>query len=161
MSGYVVVGVGNEYRRDDAAGLEVASLLEGLVTAGVSVVTCPQEPSRLLDAFEGVEGALVIDACSSGAAPGTVHRFDAADGAIPERVFRSSTHAFGVGEAIELARALGRLPARVIVYGIEGAAFGGGEELSPEVAAAVERTAGLIREDLEQLTREAPCTSER
>jgi hydrogenase maturation protease len=160
MSRYVVVGVGNEYRRDDAAGLKVAALLEGRVPDRVSVVTCPQEPSRLLDAFEGVDGALVVDACSSGEEPGTVHRFDAAHGAIPERVFRSSTHAFGIGEAIELARALGRLPASVIVYGIEGAEFGGGEGLSPEVVAAVERTAAFMREDLEQL-REAPCTSER
>jgi hydrogenase maturation protease len=161
VSGYVVVGVGNEYRRDDAAGLQVAARLQGSVPAGVSVVTCPQEPSRLLDAFEGMRCALVVDACSSGAEPGTVHRFDTADGAIPARVFRSSTHAFGVGEAIELARALGRLPASVIVYGIEGAEFGGGEELSAEVAAAVERTAGLVQHDLEELTKEAPCTNER
>jgi hydrogenase maturation protease len=157
---YVVVGVGNPYRRDDAAGLEVAARLAGRVPAGVEVITCAQEPSRLLDAFEGCGAALVVDACASGAAPGTVHRFDAAVGAIPAKTFRSSTHAFGVGEAVELARALGRLPSTVVVYGVEGEAFEAGEGLSPPVAGAVSHAAERMLADLELLTKEEPCTSE-
>jgi hydrogenase maturation protease len=156
----VVVGVGNPYRRDDAAGLEVAARLADHVPAGVEVITCPQEPSRLLDAFEGRGAALVVDACASGAAPGTVHRFDAAAGAIPARTFRSSTHAFGVGEAVELARALGRLPAHVVVYGVEGEAFEAGEGLSEPVAGAVPHAARQMLSDLDLLMKEEPCTSE-
>jgi hydrogenase maturation protease len=158
-SRYVVVGVGNAFRSDDAAGLEVASRLQGEVPAGVSVISCPQEPSRLFDAFAGAAAAVLVDACSSGAEPGTLHRFDAAAAAIPARVLRSSTHAFGVGETIELARALGKLPATVIVYGVEGEEFAAGEGLSPRVEAAVARAAASVLEDLEQLTKEEPCTS--
>jgi hydrogenase maturation protease len=156
----VVVGVGNTFRSDDAAGLEVASRLEGRVPAGVGVITCGQEPSRLLDAFEGAAAVLVVDACSSGAEPGTLHRFDAAGAALPERVFRSSTHAFGVGETIELARALGKLPGTVIVYGVEGEEFAAGEGLSPRVESGVGRAAASMLEDLERLRREKPCTNE-
>jgi hydrogenase maturation protease len=161
MSGgsLVVVGVGNPFRSDDAAGLEVASRLAGEVPAGVSVIACPQEPSRLLDAFDGAAAALLVDACSSGAEPGTLHRFDAGAAAIPARVLRSSTHAFGVGETIELARALGKLPATVIVYAVEGEEFAAGEGLSPRVEAAVGRAASSVLEDLERLTREEPCTN--
>jgi len=82
-----------------------------------------------------------------------LHRFDATADAVPTRMFRSSTHAFGVGEAIELARALGTLPGQVLVYGIEGADFDAREGLSPPVEAAVERLANTVLEEL--------CTSAR
>ena len=52
-----------------------------------------------------------VDAVDSGGWPGTVSRFDASDEPLPARAFRSSTHAFGVGEAIELARAVLLAPA--------------------------------------------------
>ena len=64
-----------------------------------------------------------------------------AAGPLPARTL--STHGFGVADAIELARSLGRLPERLDVYAIEGADFGHGDELTPAVAGAV---AALARE---------------
>ena len=148
----LVIGLGNSYRRDDGVGPAVAERLRE--RRDVEVATCEQEPSRLLDAWAGADLALVVDAVASGAEPGTVHRFDASERAVPSSVFRGSTHAFGVGELIELARALGRLPGRVIVYGVEGAEFAAGDGLSPAVAAAVEPLAA-------ELIEEARCTSAR
>jgi hydrogenase maturation protease len=154
MSQHVVVGVGNAFRGDDAVGLAVAERLRGRVPAGVEVVPCELEPSRLIEAWEGAETALVVDVVDSGAEPGTLWRFDASEEPVPARAFRSSTHALGVGEAIELARALGRLPRRVVVYGVEGAEFAAGEGLTPPVEAAVERTACAVLVDLDQMARE-------
>jgi len=153
VSGVVVVGVGNAYRGDDGAGLAVAERLRERVPAGVDVVTCEQEASRVIDAIEDREAAVLVDASSSGSPPGTVHRFDASADAVPARAFRSSTHAFGVGEAVELARALGKLPPRVVVFGVEGEEFAAGEGLSPAVAAAIEPVAEAVLEEL--------CTSAR
>lgn len=147
MSGLVVVAVGNAFRRDDGAGLAVAERLRDRLPPAARLVECEQEPSRLVDAWEGADVALVVDAVASGAAPGTLHRFDASERPLPERLFRSSTHSFGIGEAIELARALGRLPDSVVVYGIEGAAFEAGEGLTPPVADAVERAAAAVLAD--------------
>lgn len=152
--GRVVIGVGNTLRGDDAVGLAVAAALETRVPQGVSVVPCEQEPSRLLDAWEGAHCAIIVDASSSRAEPGTVRRFDASATAVPTGVFRSSTHAFGVGDAIELARALGRLPTRVLVYGVEGERFSPGEPLTPAVDAAVERVAAAVLSDLANLIPE-------
>ncbi len=127
-----VIGLGNAWRRDDAAGLEVARRLGGRALEG--------EPAGLIEALEGADEAVVVDAVSSGAPPGTVHRLEAGSSPLPAELFGvSSTHALGLAEAVELARALGRLPARVVVYGIEGADFAPGSGLSPEVAAAVDR----------------------
>lgn len=158
----IVIGIGNEYRRDDGVGLVVADLLRSRVPAGVEVVGCELEPSRLIDAWEGAELALVVDAVHSGAEPGTLHRFDAGAAPVPAAVFRSSTHAFGVGEAVELSRVLGTLPARVVLFGVEGEEFAAGEGLTAPVEAAVEPAARLMLEELEQLLREErTCTSER
>ena len=92
---------------------------------------------------------MLIDAVHSGAEPGTIHRVDAHAQPIAKKFFRFSTHAFGLAEAVELARALGRLPPRLIVYGVEGTTFEAGIGLSPEVAAAVqevvERVLGELR----------------
>jgi hydrogenase maturation protease len=148
-----VIGVGNAYRGDDAAGLAVAERVRVLAPE-LEVVVCEQEPLQLLDAWDEADLALLVDAVSSGAEPGTVHRLDATVEPVPAAVFRGSTHAFGVAEVVELGRALGRLPERLLVFGIEGSAFSAGDELTPSVAAAVEPLAA-------ELLEEAGCTSAR
>jgi hydrogenase maturation protease len=155
----VVVGVGNAFRGDDAVGLEVADRVRASAPEGVEVVTSQLEPTRLLDAWEGADAVLIVDAVASGAEPGTLHRFDATERPVPSAVFRSSTHAFSIGDTVELARAVGRLPARVLVYGIEAAGFVAGEEISPAVRGAVEPSAAAIMADARALLEEAECTS--
>jgi hydrogenase maturation protease len=128
----VVVGVGHPARGDDAAGLEVARL----VRAGGVMAASPIE---LLTAWEGADEAIVVDAARSGAVPGTVHRFDATAGPLPTGLLAASTHAIGLAEVVELARVLGRLPKRLVVFGIEVADVAPGQPLSPSVAHAVQR----------------------
>jgi hydrogenase maturation protease len=136
-----VIGVGAAMRSDDAAGLHVARRLR---EHGFDALEQEGEPVALLDAFGGCKEVVLVDAVRSGAAPGTIHRLDASRDPLPATLrSSSSTHALGIGEAIELARALGRLPARVLVYGIEGERFEAGEGLSDAVTAAVE---ALVRE---------------
>ncbi len=139
----VVVGIGNELRGDDAAGLEAARLVaEEAPQARVLVLS--GEPSRLLDGWEGAGHAIVIDACRGHGAAGEVHRFEAGSAPLPAEFGRGSTHALGLADAIELARALGRLPERVSVFAIEGEGFEAGTEMTPAVRAAAERVARLV-----------------
>jgi hydrogenase maturation protease len=162
VSGVVVIGVGNLLRGDDGAGLAAAERIEKRAPEGVRVVLCEQEPSRLIDAWQGAWAAAIVDAVSSGAEPGTLHRFDASAEPVPAQAFRSSTHAFGIGEAIELARALGRLPERVVVHGVEGAEFRSGEGLTPAVEGALGEVVDAVLADVENLLREEErCTSKR
>jgi hydrogenase maturation protease len=132
-----VIGLGNAARGDDAAGLIAARRLGGLEHEG--------DPVGLLDVWDGAESVVVIDAVRSGAEPGAVHRFDATDSPLPARPrSSSSTHAIGLAEAVELARALGRLPAHLVVYGIEGERFEAGTGLTPAVSAAVQAVAAAV-----------------
>jgi hydrogenase maturation protease len=98
------------------------------------------------DDGDGAPAATFIDAVSSGADPGTVHRFDVSAEPLPTSLRGStSTHALGLADAIELARTLGRLPERVVVYGIEGRSFAAGDPVGAAVTAAVDRVVAELR----------------
>lgn len=151
----LIIGVGNRYRGDDRAGLAVAHALRE--DSALDVRESEGEPIALLDTWAGADSVLLIDAVSSGVEPGTIHRFDASTAPLPASLRGStSTHAVGLGAAIELARTLGRLPAQVIVYGIEGADFAAGEELSHGVAAALETLTGRVAAEAHSLASRKP-----
>jgi hydrogenase maturation protease len=132
----LIIGIGNEYRGDDAVGLIVARRLRGRLADSVTVLEQSGDGAALMGGWQGAKTVIVIDAMASGAEPGTIHRFDANTWPIPKGAIRCSTHAFGVAEAIELSRALTRLPQSLVVYGIEGKNFAAGVGLSPEVEKA-------------------------
>ena len=98
----------------------------------------------LLELWSDHSGVAVVDAARTGSPAGTVHVFRADREPLP-LALRSSTHAFGVADAIELGRALGRLPPRLEVYAVEGAEFGLGKSLSRAVEQAVETLAVELR----------------
>ena len=143
----VVIGVGNPDRGDDGVGVEVLARLEGAVPAGVRLVRLSgADPSQIMEAWNGAARVFVVDAIVSGAPAGTVRRFDAAAGPLPAEVHLASTHVLGAGAAVELARVLGRLPASLTVYGVEGASFTVGTGLTPAVAAGAAQAAARIAE---------------
>ena len=144
----LLIGVGNEARGDDAAGVRAARLARALSWPRVRMIECEGDAAALLEAWHGEPAVVVVDAMSSGEAAGTVRRFDAAQRPLPARMFHSTTHGLGLAEAIELARSLGSQPARLVIYGIEGADFGHGTRLSGAVACAVREAALQINEEI-------------
>jgi hydrogenase maturation protease len=139
----LVIGVGNWYRSDDAVGVVVARRIASLDLPDVAVYERSGEGAALMESWKGAEDVVVVDAASSGSFPGTIHELDARMQTVPTDFFHSS-HAFGVAESIELARALNRLPPRLTVLGIEGGNFAAGVGLSMEVEKAVDRVATII-----------------
>ena len=130
---------------------------ERLRAVGAPVLDCADEPTRLLDLWDGLDTVVVVDALRSNASPGTLHRIDAEDGPLPRDVRLASTHAMGIADALELGRTLGRAPRRVVVLGIEGASFGMGEAMTPAVAGAIDELVASVLGELQ----EAACTSGR
>jgi hydrogenase maturation protease len=150
----LILGCGNPDRADDAAGLLVARRLREL---GIQAHELGGEALSLIEAWSGSADVIVVDAVMSGAPPGTITIWDARTSPLPADQFRCSTHAFGVAEGIELARALDRLPCNLIVIGIEGIRFDHGQSPSAKVAEAVERIAQYIAKEaraLDQLSME-------
>ncbi|MEZ5170359.1 MAG: hydrogenase maturation protease [Acidimicrobiia bacterium] len=162
MTAARLIGVGNDFRRDDGVGLRAADLAEERLGATVEVYALDGEPTRVIDAWDGAELAIVVDGVRSGAEPGTIHRLVLEPGDpdrpdpeagrqhdIPEDPRARSSHAAGPGEAVALARALGRMPRKLLLYGVEGGDFGEGPGLSPAVERALDDVMASITRDLE------------
>ena len=142
----LVVGLGNTDRGDDAVGPIVARRFAGLRVPGIRVVE-REDPTSLIELWDPEEGradlAIVVDAVRSCEVPGTLTILETGSQRNPlpadawARTGRGGLNAFGVAESIELARALHRLPRRVVLVGIEAATFAHGAPLTPAVAAAI------------------------
>lgn len=157
----VVIGVGNEFRGDDGVGRIVARRLAASALDGVTVHESSGEALSLMELWGQAERVILIDAAESAGEPGTVHRLDASTLALPTAYFHASTHAFSVAEAIEMARSLGQLPPTVIVFGIQGASFEHGAELTPAAERGADEATRLIRAELSlpKIQPHHPCTS--
>jgi len=150
----LVIGVGNAYRGDDAAGLLVARLLREMGLDSTMIMEHSGEGASLMEAWRGAGAVILIDAVSSGSAPGEIHHLEPILNPLPAQMFHSSTHAFSLPDAIEMAQALNELPPRLLVFGIEGRNFQSGAELSPEVSSALPQVAKLVLKAVETLKTE-------
>lgn len=141
-----VIGVGTR-RGDDAAGIAVAEILaRQALPAGVTVRICERPGADLLDEMDGVDAVVLVDGTRSDHPAGTVRRVRPGEIAAGPAL---STHAMGVHEALGLAEALGRLPARVEIVGIEAGDAREGD-LSPPVRDALPLAIATVRAVIEE-----------
>jgi hydrogenase maturation protease len=144
----VVIGIGNEFRRDDGAGPAVLARLRDRVPSGVELLLTDGEPTRLIEAWTGVALAVIVDAVRAHPPrPGRVHRF-VLDRPMSAPAQTASSHGFGLDDAVRLARALDRMPGRLIVHAIEAADLTQGIGLTLPVAMAVDDVASAVLGDI-------------
>ena len=150
MSAALLVGLGNVDRGDDAVGPAVAREVGALGLPGIRVVE-QEDPLGLIDLWTGHDVVVIVDAVRSGRPAGTLHHHEAGAGATGPASPASAdpapegTHAFGLAAVVELARALHRLPPRLVVVGVEAGGFEHGAPLTPPVADAVGTAVALVR----------------
>jgi len=136
----LVLGLGNPILRDDAVGLLVAEQLRPLLAgqADIEVGVDYWGGLRLMERMVGFDRAIVIDAIRSGAEPGTLQILS--PGELPTQR-SSSAHDVNLLTALKLGRQAGAvLPVneRITLLAIEAVdTTNFGEELTPEVAAAI------------------------
>ena len=165
----LIAGVGNTLRADDGFGVEVAHKLEGRqLPAEVSVVETGIGGIALVQELQsGYDALVVIDCVDLGRPPGNVMLIE------PEVVdvnalnwserhdLLADMHLATPERAMMLARALGVLPAKVLMVGcqpVDPDAVGQG--LSAPVAAAVDvAVAEIIRHVEELLAAEAAAAT--
>lgn len=152
MDRSVVIGVGNEMRSDDALGILVARELSRRLPSSIRVVESNGEGGGMMETWAGSDNAYIVDAVNAPGPPGSVVRLDASRSCLPRHFVPGSSHSFGVAEAIEMARTLGRLPARVILYGIVGESFAVGAGLSDRVLKNLPDLIHMIEEDVVSLS---------
>ena len=142
-----VLGIGSP-AGDDRAGWCVVDALRARlgVRAGVALDKLDRPGAGLLAHLEHTTHALLIDAVSRGAAPGTLRRVNRADWR--NHAGGLSSHGFGVFDARARAEALGSLPPTLTLYGVEIGAAAPGAALTPAVQAAVAELAARIADSL-------------
>lgn len=146
MTDTLIIGIGNRYRGDDALGCLIADEIKANVDC--DVIEHDGEPASLIDLWKDRQTVILIDAVSSGAQAGTIHRNDLQDQALPDQFRSYSTHAFGIAEAVELARVLKKLPPKIIFYGVEGKSFAADTKLSPPLQKAAQALQAQIMEEI-------------
>lgn len=146
----MVIGVGNEFRGDDAAGLLVVQKLKGLQNSFSNKITFYEhngEGTTLLELWQNADVVFLVDAIYSKEQVGKVYRLDLKAEKLSTEWFYS-THAFNITEAIELGKVLNQLPNQVILYGITANNFNLGAEVSSSVYQAIEIAVTQITAEL-------------
>ncbi len=145
----LVIGLGQPDRGDDAVGPVVAGRIKELAGDAVVVLT-REDPTALVQTWDGYRVAVVIDSILTGAEPGTltVRQAGAAADPLPTHAFtaagRGGSHAFGIAGAVELSRTLGTLPEQLAIVGVEAASFDHGPMSDPVIAAIDDAVATVI-----------------
>ena len=147
----MVIGVGNEFRRDDGAGLAVVARLRDRVPPGGGTGAHRRRAhpaDRGLDQGGARRRGRRRPRPSAPPRPGAPVR---AGSALAGETRTASSHGFGLDDAIRLALALDRMPRRLIVHAIEAADLSQGTGLTPLVAAAMDEVASAVLTDISHL----------
>ena len=153
----LVVGIGNRFRSDDAFGCLVSEELRREDPLPyVDYINHSGEPASLISSWRGYQLAILVDTVSSGKEAGVLYNFDLISTPLPDHLTPFSTHAFGIPQAIELARALNRLPSKLLFVGAEGKNYDAGTHLSPALIAAKR----LVKQKVTYLLKRYSCQVE-
>lgn len=149
----LVVGFGPLAGGDAAAGPEVVRLMHGAVPAGVRLQEGLGGAAALVEAWRDVPLVIAVGAIATGAPAGTISRVEVLPGACLvlaglRAVTPPSTRGTGLDEALALGCALGRLPRRLVVVGIEGRDGRPGGPSSAPVRRAVHTAARRLLAEL-------------
>lgn len=139
----LVIGVGNRDRGDDAVGPVVCDLLRADPFDGVDTLVFEGSVVDLALHWGPDDRVVIVDAGAPTGKPGRLTDVDP----LVDRLMAPgtvSTHTVDVGAAVELARAMGRLPAELTIVGIEGSSFEFGADLTPEVRDAARQVVDRI-----------------
>jgi len=154
-----VIGLGNDHRGDDAAGLAAARRLQerlAEVAPAVDVRVHGGEPVDLLHLWAGADLAVLIDAADDGGPPGRVLRVAYGEDALPRGRRGASSHAFDLPLALELGERMHALPPRLVLYLVTGAGFAAGAPLTPEVEAALPELTDRVETEVRMALRDGP-----
>ncbi|MBW2000080.1 MAG: hydrogenase maturation protease [Deltaproteobacteria bacterium] len=146
----LIVAAGNEARGDDGVGPVMARELEKFSFPGTRIEYHNGDSTCLLAYWAKIPLVIVLDSVKEGVSPGKTYRFEIPGQPIPFQIFSDfSTHQLGIQKTIELGRALGQFPSRLIIYGVEGRCFEMGSGLSGEVRMAAARVVRRVKKDIQ------------
>jgi len=150
----LVLGLGNTLLTDDGVGPALVEQLSGgkdQWNGQVEFVDGGTQGLALLGQFAGRRALIILDALTTGAAPGTIHRFTLPQLRTVTPVRSASAHEGNAGELLHAAELLGELPDRLFVVGVEPQEIRTGFGLSSSVKDALPDATRQVTHLLTQL----------
>jgi len=154
-----VIGIGQRLRGDDAAGLEAVRLWETLHSetscrSDVRVACVEGSGLEMIELLRDVDGAVLVDAVTSCAAPGTV-KIVAPEVVSSQPGDSAAAHGWGIKDVLRLAQlVLPEMTARKIrLLGIEAEQFRQGHGLSDAVQDGLPALSEVIEQQVQSLLR--------
>ncbi|MFB6151163.1 MAG: hydrogenase maturation protease [Haloarculaceae archaeon] len=136
----LVLGIGNDIKRDDAVGLRLTEDLEARVDApDVDFRTMTSGRIMLIDEMSGYDRVFIVDSIKTeGGTPGDWYRFCPDEVEPGDESGGLATHNVGLGTLTTLGEAMGESMPEVTIFAVEVAEpFEYGEEMTDAVAEAL------------------------
>lgn len=150
MRNISIIGVGNIIMGNDGVGIHaVLKLREMELPAGVEVFDAGTDAFYALEAMDGRDKAIILDACHGNNAPGTLYRFTC-NSLYEEwkQAFRLSMHDLNLIDIMIRAKEVYRLPREIVFMGVEPAELKWSTELSLPVKAALPALIEMVLREL-------------
>lgn len=145
----LILGLGNPLQTDDGVGCRVIEALEKRVLPdGVEIMDGGTPGLGLIHLLEGRQRVVIVDAAEMELQPGEIVRFRPQDVTLTGSTERFSLHRTAVADALALARELSLPLPEIVFYGVQPGRVGWGEELSPQVQAALPALVERILEEV-------------
>jgi len=144
-----IIAVGNSFYGDDGVGAAVLEKIrhDGLFP-GAELFDAHTDALALLDHLVPGRMNVIVDAARMGLEPGSAVGFGPDQVRMKIKSDHLSMHGFGLAEAFELARQLGKLPEEVLIVGVEPERVAINEGLSAAVSQAVPRVISIIQAEV-------------
>ncbi len=145
-----MLGIGNPILSDDGVGIRIAQLLKERHLRGVTVEELAASGLELLDAVQGYEKLVIVDAIQTkGGKPGQLHILAEKD--FEKSIHGSSPHGINIATALALGRRLvpDRMPKEIVFFAIEAEdLINVSESLTPKVEKEIPRILEQIETEL-------------
>ena len=137
----LMAGVGGP-QGDEQSGGQVVALLARRPNLPARLVTV-SEGTPLIDELDRCTTLIVVEACRGGSLIGAISRLEWPDPRIRQH-HNHSAHGVKLCNSLELVERLGRMPPKVVIFGIEIGGGLPGDAMSPAVMQAVTKLEEMI-----------------
>mgnify|MGYP000120861374 CR=1 FL=1 len=147
----LLLGLGNDIKRDDVVGLEVTEALEERFGDELDVETYTSGRLMLIQELSGYDRVFLVDAIKTdGGTPGDYYEFSPSEVEPGDDSGGLATHNVGLGTLQTLGEAMGQSMPAITIFAIEvESPFEYGEGMTDAVSEAVPDLIEEIGEDIE------------
>lgn len=140
----LVVGLGNEFRGDDAFGIVVVQQLVESFPDLAEYILEQNDLTRLLDRWEDRKVIIVDALFAPNPKPGQIHQARSLEEISFINTKQYSSHGVDLLQLNALAETINRLPKEVYIIGVEGSSWEMGSNMGPQMAEAIPEVIQLV-----------------